>query len=63
MGLELLSHCRRRAEECMDGVAGLEGRLGNLSHARKFVWRRVVVLIADGGVWRGKAIGVLGLEM
>jgi hypothetical protein len=47
----------------MDGVAGLEGRLGNLSHARKFVWRRVVVLIADGGVWRGKAIGVLGLEM
>jgi hypothetical protein len=47
MGLELLSHCRRRAEECVDGVAGLEGRLGNLSHARKFVWRRV------GGADRG----------
>jgi hypothetical protein len=47
----------------VDGVAGLEGRLGNLSHARKFVWRRVGG--ADrawrGVMWRGKA--TVDLEM
>jgi hypothetical protein len=33
--LEQLSHRRQRVVGCVDGVAGLEGRLGKLSHATK----------------------------
>ena len=52
--LEQLSHRRQRVVGCVDGVAGLEGRLGKLSHATKVCL--CMVMIARG--WRG--VGVEG---